>query len=116
MMEQITACRIMPRRTTSPSPPTKAEIDTEMQSVRHQRHQQQELFLHQELPQRPVRTRLQRRAGERRAGAHALASKAYTTVSDSYKFTDAELEKEYQANKDSFDTFDYTYYLVRSQR
>lgn len=46
----------------------------------------------------------------------ALASKAYTAMKDSYKFTDAELEACYKENKDSFDTFDYAYYLVAAEK
>jgi hypothetical protein len=47
---------------------------------------------------------------------YALAYKAYNTVSDSYKFTDAELETYYQQNKDSLDLFDYDYYLVQADK
>lgn len=46
----------------------------------------------------------------------ALATKAYNTVRDSYTFTDAELEKEYQDNKDSFDLFSFDYYLVAAEK
>ena len=49
---------------------------------------------------------------------YTLASKAYTSMSDSYAsaLTDAELESYYQKNKDKMDLFDYDYYLVEAKK
>lgn len=45
-----------------------------------------------------------------------LAQKAYDSVSDSYTFTDGELETWYQEHKDEYDMFDYDYYLVSAEK
>ena len=45
----------------------------------------------------------------------SLASKAYNALSDSYEFTDAEIEEYYEANKDDYDTFSYVYCQINAE-
>lgn len=45
-----------------------------------------------------------------------LAQKVLTTLNDSYTFTQAELDSKYDSVKDSYDTFDYDFYLVNADK
>lgn len=44
-----------------------------------------------------------------------LAEKVLNTISDSFTFTQAELDAKYESVKDTYDTFDYSYYLVNAE-
>lgn len=117
MMEQVTAMSDYAKKNNiTLTSDEEAEIDTEMQSYAtsassNKNYSTTSAYL-SALFGRGCDEALVRGELERTA----LARKAYTTVSDSYTFTDAELEKEYQTKKDDFDTFDYTYYMVEAKQ
>ena len=48
-------------------------------------------------------------------GLELLASKVQNTISDSFEFSASELTDYYATVKDSYDTFDYSYYLVEAE-
>ena len=49
-------------------------------------------------------------------GLNRLASNAYNALSESFEFTDEELEARYADNADDYDTFSYIYYAVAADK
>lgn len=56
------------------------------------------------------------KTAEKMQQLNSIASKAYDALSDSFEFSDEELETKYKDNADNYDTFTYASYLVNAEK